>query len=168
MSRGSSNKLLSIVNAETPNDIFLHLVTVEWPDNTVNRFVKNAEPVNSRGETYQASSFEIQLPEEPEDTVPTLTFQFSVSDTQIIQKLRQSDGNALPILTLEVVLASDPNIVEMGPFTFEIRKYQNQGVAVAVEAGFEPILDFALPQLAYNPSVTPGLFKNVTSADFQP
>ena len=166
MSRNSSEKLLGIVNKENPDDIFLHLVTIDWPDGSVDRYVKDNVDTTSRGNNYQAAAFNIQVPEEPEDSTPKLTFQFSLADRVIINKLRTATEP--PILTLEIVLGSDPNIVEMGPFTFDLRKYQNQGVSVSVEAGFEPILDFAVPQITYSPTYFPGLFKAVSAANFPP
>lgn len=157
--RGSSNKFLSIINSRTPNDVFLFLVTVTYPDNSVERFVKNYEPITSRGETYQPVSFEVNLPEEPEDSVPTVNFAFAVTETSALRKLRQSTD--LPKLKLEMVLASDPDVVEMGPYEFSIRSFSVEGVAVNVEAGFFPILDLAIPQLTYNPILFRGLFKDV-------
>ena len=161
MSRGSSNKLLELVSSDTPNDIFLHLVTVFWPDNTEDRYVKNYEDVTSRGNNYQAASFNINLPAEPEDEVPTINLQFSIAERTIVRKLRES--TTPPTLRLEVVLASDPDIVEVGPFDFDLRRFDSQGMNVSVEAGFEPILDLALPQLTYNPILFAGLFKSVRS-----
>lgn len=161
MSRGSSNKFLTTIAEEQPDDIFLHLITVDWPDNTTNRYVKNYEDVISRGNTYSASSFNVTLPEEPSDSIPSVTFQFGVGERTIVRKLREADGR--PILTLELVLASDPDIVEMGPFTFDVRRYNTQGVSVSVEAGFEPYLDFAVPQFRYSPQLFPGLFKDFTT-----
>lgn len=159
MSRDSSNKLLSIVNADSPNDIFLYLVTVAWEDGSYSRYVKNYESITSRGNVYSPSSFEISLPAEPDGNIPTINFSFGVDNYGALEKLRSSTKQA--DLTLEVVLASDPNTVEIGPFTFQIKGFSVTGNAVQVEAGFEPFLDLALPQIRYNPLLFPGLFEHV-------
>lgn len=164
--RDSSNKLLTIVSSETPNDVFLFLITIEYPNGVKERFVKNFEDVSSRQQTYRAASFEITMPEEPEDSVPTMNFAFSVAERDALRELRESTD--LPMLTLEIVLSSDPNVVEVGPFVFDVRSFQVQGVSVRVEAGFEPMLDLAVPQMSYDPNLFPGLFKDVRAAGFGP
>lgn len=163
MSRDSSSKLLSIVNSETPADVFLYVVTVKWEDLTYSRFVRNYEDIISRGNTFTASSFEIALPEEPLDTIPTIKFRFGVSEKVPLQRL--ITATQLPELTLEVVLASNPDIVEVGPFTFDMRGFSINGVIVDVEAGFEPFLDLSVPQLKYTPMLFPGLFEHVRGDD---
>lgn len=163
MSRGSSNNFLNVVNADQPNDIFIHLVTVFWPDNSVDRYAKNYEPVTSRTNTYDASAFEINLPEEPTDSVPTIRMDFTASDRTVLRKLVEATES--PLVRLEVVLASDTDIVEMGPFDFDVKEFQIQGPAVSVELGFEPILDLAIPQISYTPTLFPGLYSNVTAND---
>ena len=165
MSRGVSNNLLEIVNSEETATAFLHLVTIFWKDGSVDRFVKNFKPIVSRGAFYQASSFSIALPEEPDDTIPTLRFQFSVSEKTILNKLR--DESESPLVRLEVVLHQNTDIVEIGPFDFDVKDFQIQGASVIVEAGFEPILDLAIPQVSYTPNLFPGLFKNVSQGVFE-
>lgn len=159
MSRSSSNKLLSIVNSDTPNDIFLFLVEVDWKDGTFSRYVKNYENITSRFNVYEAASFEITLPEEPDGNIPTVNFTFGVNEYNALSKLRTATQT--PELKLEVVLATDPNIVEIGPFTFDMKGFNISGNAVRVEAGFEPLLDLVVPQIKYTPTLFPGLFEQV-------
>jgi len=158
MSRGLRDSFLTLVNDETPNDIFLHLITVSWADNTYSRYVKNFEDVVSRGDTYKAGSFSIQLPEEPEDSIPTITVGFSATEEDIVHRIRNETSP--PALKLELVLASDPDYVEVGPFDFDVRSVRVRGIEVNVEAGFEPILDLVIPQITYSPKAFPGLFKD--------
>jgi hypothetical protein len=159
MSRDSSNKLLSIVNADTPNDVFLFLVSVQWEDGSYSRYVKNYEDIISRGNVYKAGSFSISLPEEPDGNIPTVKFSFNVTELQMLSKLRTD--NEVPELTLEVALASDPNIVEVGPFVFDIKGFRVNGPSVEVEAGFEPLLELSVPQIKYSPLLFPGLYSHV-------
>ncbi len=159
MSRDSSNKLLQIVNSETPTDVFLYLVSVKFADSTILRYVKNHVNVVSRGHTYVASNFNITLPEEVGDSLPSVNMEFSVNEYDSLARLIMSQKS--PELTLEVVLASDPSVVENGPFSFEIRGFSAAGNSVKLEAGFEPFLDLSIPQMKYTPTLFPGLFQHV-------
>lgn len=164
MSRGASETLLASVNSEFTNEAFIHLVTVFWDDNTEDRFAKNYEIVTSRGSEYGPSSFTINIPEEVSDDVPTLRMEFGLNESTIINKLNNSTNP--PLVRFEIVLGSDPDVVELGPFDFDVREYQTQGASVTVEMGFEPILDLAVPQLTFTPAAFPGLFKDVSAGDF--
>lgn len=161
MSRGSSDNFLSVINNEYPNDIFIHLVTVFWPDGSTSYYAKNYEPVTSRGQSFQEAGFKINLPEEPTDSVPTLRMNFNIGERTLPNKLL--DSVEPPLVRFEIVLASDPDIVELGPFDFDVREFEAQGTSVSVEVGFEPILDLSIPQIAYTPTLMPGLFKSVTA-----
>ena len=164
MSRGASETLLATVNSEFTNEAFIHLITVFWPDNTEDRFAKNHELVESRGSTFGAASFNINIPEEVDDDVPTLQLDFGLNETTLINKLNAS--TTPPLVRFEIVLGSDPNTVELGPFDFDVRQYQTQGPRVTVELGFEPVLDLAVPQLTFTPAAFPALFKDVSAGDF--
>ena len=165
MPRGASENLLSVANSEFPQDPFIHLVTVEWPDGETTRFAKNYEDIVSRGNTYSASAFRVKLPEEPEDSIPKITFEFSIAETELVEKLRLAPEP--PTLSLEIVLGNDPDTVEMGPFKFDVRSFRGQGVGFEVEAGFEPVLDHAIPQISYTPVLFPGISKRITALDVE-
>lgn len=156
--RGASQNFISIISENTPNDVFLHLVSVTWDDGEVSRWVKNYEGITSRGDYYTPSSFNVTLPSDPGDEIPTLNFSFALGDKITMRRLRNS--TVRPTLRLEIVLASDPNIVELGPFDFDIRDFDMKGDAVVVKAGYEPLLDYEIPQLSYSPPMFPGLFSN--------
>ena len=164
MSRGSSNKFLQVINAEFTNDGLVRLVTVNWPDGTTDRFAKNYESVFSRGNLFKPGSFSAAIPEEPEDDVPSIEFSFSATETDIVQKLTNSVES--PMIRLEIVLESDVDTVEAGPFDFGVNNFQVQGASVRVEAVFEPLLDLAVPQVTFTPTFFPGLFKNSSAAEF--
>jgi hypothetical protein len=164
MSRNSSPELINLVNKQFPDDVFIRLITIQWPDSTVDRYVQGFQDLTSRGQVFTAANFEIAFPQEPEDEIPTMTFNFALSERTLITKMRSFDK--APTMIMELILLSSPNIVQAS-FTFDVKNVKTQGLSAQVEVGFEPYLDFGVPQISYSPNIFPGLFRTVTAADFQ-
>ena len=92
-----------------------------------------------------------------------MVLAFPLTERAVFERLR--GFNESPTLTLELLLGSDLDTVEHS-FVFDVRDYSAQGGTASVTLGFEPILDLSIPQLNYAPYIVPGLFSNISAADF--
>jgi hypothetical protein len=109
--------------------------------------------------TYSPAMFQISLPEDSPDKVPTVTLTIDNTDRAITDLIRQVSGSRVTVL-MDVVLASSPNTVEAGPFLFQAVSCQYNAQSVTVTLGFEEdILNSEFPCVRYTPQNSPGMFK---------
>ncbi len=107
------------------------------------------------GEPFIHFPFRVTLPDDTEEAVRA-TLEIDNVDRQIVQAVRSISSP--PTVTLEVVLASTPDVVEAGPFVFELQGARYDAAVVRGELAFEPILDLAVPGDVMSPGLFPGLF----------
>lgn len=152
----------AIFKPET-DEVFLYLLTITHPDlDGPLRFVANSEDIVSRGETYTAFPFTINFPGGGDDQVPSA--QVSISpvsdpanpDTDIVLILRNL-GSA-PKLSLETVLASQPDIVEQSALDLTLTTVDFESQTISGTLSYEDILNEPYPGDSYNPATWPGVF----------
>jgi hypothetical protein len=110
----------------------------------------------SRGQSYVHWPFEIHLPAEDGEQLPRVRLVIDNVDRRIAEGLRTIQGP--PEVALEVVLASDPDTVEAGPFLMTLRRAVYDAAAISADLAFEDILNQAIPGDSFTPATTPGLF----------
>jgi hypothetical protein len=120
------------------------------------RLTDNGEDLTSGGQVYTAYPFEISLPPDANDQVPKTTVRFANADLRITEALRSIDSP--PTLNLSVVLATDPDTVEVGPVPFVLRDATYNDMAVEATLSFERIYQLRFPCVAMTPITSPGLF----------
>lgn len=132
----------------------INLIRIELAAKTLYRAAWPTAVV-SQGITYQPSNFTIPLPGNPGGQ-PSVTLTIETTDADNLAWIREE---AAPVYVAhEVVLASDPDAVEIGPIDYEVRDVSWQGARASVELGFEPILNEPAPYGRTTPTTTPGLF----------
>lgn len=119
------------------------------------RFVRNGINVESRGDIYLAYPFDIDLPAQDSERPPKTTLRIDNVDRQIVETLRTIVGP--PTVVLEVVLASDPDVVEVGPFQFTLRNASYDMLTVEGELAFNEVLGRRFPFGTFTPASHPGL-----------
>ena len=78
-------------------------------------------------------------------------------DLAVNEQLRTLSG--MPTVTLEVVLASQPDTVEAGPFEFNLQSITSTAETIDGTLGFEDdVFAQQVPGQNYLPSNSPGLF----------
>lgn len=124
-------------------------------------FVDNTEDVVSNVDgataTYLKSGFDLTLPDDTTTGSPQAVLQFSAARSDLIQILRQ--GNEKVKLDLWLVLADNPNYVEIGPRNYESDSYTIDGSIVKLNLSAEPQLDVVLPGKRYTPTTFPQLWR---------
>lgn len=157
MSRALSSAARASLYEQASDEVWLELVTIDHEDlSSPIRLVGNSEDVVSNGETFTACAFPpIPLPSDGQD----VTFIVDGVSQTILAAVRSI---VTPItITLEVVLASDPDTVEAGPFQFQSRKFVFKAGTIEFSLAYEPLLQEPFPAFTYTPIDYPGLFNAV-------
>jgi len=153
--RTLSNTALAAMNAQQSGEVWLVLLTISNPGIETIRVVNNNEAIVSRGNTYLAFPFEIELPGQDPDSPSSARLRIDNIDKRIVEAVRSI--STPPIITIEVVLASQPDTVEIGYTDLTLRAVEYDVNSVRGELTFESI--FSEPvTLTITPNRFPGMF----------
>lgn len=119
------------------------------------RFVNNNENIVSRGNTYTAFPFEIDLPNDDPDQPPKAQLRIDNVDRSIVQTIRTITSP--PTVTIEVILASAPNTVEVSFTNLTLRNVSYDESEVTGELVFDAIYTEPV-SVTMTPSRFPGMF----------
>lgn len=157
MSRQLSSAAARAILARETEEVFLCLLEMAHPALETIRIVNNTEAVIRADGAYQPYPFEAVLPEDTDSASPQVQIRIDNCDREVTRKLRELEG--VPKCTLRVVLASDPNTDEVGPFAFSILSAEYDAMVISVALGYEEdFLNQAVPAQSYTPTNSPGLF----------
>ena len=153
MTRSVSDALKRAVYAAETEEVFIVLLTIAHAEmEEPFRLSSDAVDTVSRGETYYAYPFEVQLPDDSEKARITV----DNIDRNIVAAIRSI--STWPTVTLEVVLASDPDVVEASFEDFQMREITYNSLVVEGTLSMEALLQEPYPAGTFNPSQFPGLF----------
>jgi hypothetical protein len=137
--------------------VFLDLVTIEHESLAAPiRLVSNNEDCVSRGETFSACAFGIDMPDEISDKLPRASIWIANADRAYSEAIRSITTPAT--LTYEIVLAESPDEVEAGPFVFRVEQVDIDANYIQARLSFEDILNEMIPAERITPSTFPGVF----------
>ncbi len=157
MPRGLSATATAALNAAQTKEVLLCLITLDH-DGLANpiRLVNDVADITSRGEVYTACDFDLKLPQESGDRLPSTTAQIANVDRALTASLR---GLTTPgTVALEVILASSPDTVEAGPYRFRTETMEFDVDKVTFRLAYEDFLNEAFPKDQISPSDFPGVF----------
>lgn len=153
----SSNFIEAVVSQNT-DEVFLFLLTLDHEDlEAPIRVVNNVENITSNGNVYTAFPFDLILPQDDGDTLPQVIISLSNVDLSLVDEIRSLTG-ALTV-TLEVVLASSPNTIEMSIDGMQTISIQYDAQKIEATCQVEDTLNLVFPNDAYLPFNFPGLFQ---------
>lgn len=136
------------------------LVIIEHPDLAEPmRFVADTLDLVHQGETYKAMpELDIPLPTMREGEISQLQLIYSDIFNERIKVIRGTVGAC--DATVFSVMASDPDVVEGGPYYFKIRGSQKDenGLMAGNLSLDDDVLDEPAQEDCYTPSNFPGLF----------
>lgn len=154
--RSLTNNLLAQLYGERSDDPLLMLVTLTHTSFTTLRLVNNTEDVISRGNTHIAFPMRINLPAEDGVNVLKSQIQFDNVSLDLIDEIRSV---TTPIdTTIELVLASDPDTVEISFNEFKISNVRYDSRAINADLFLDDFLHTELTSERYTPTIYPGLF----------
>lgn len=146
----------AIVARETA-EVFLACLTISGPGLDTLRAVNDTQPLVRTAGTFHPYPFEAVLPEDTDSASPTVQLRVDNIDRQVTRAL--DEYQAVPQVTLEIVLASSPDTVEMGPFEFALLQVDYDALVITGTLGYEEdFLNQAAPSQSYSPTNSPGLF----------
>lgn len=157
MPRTLSAAAASAILARETAEVFLACLTIEGPGLETLRAVNNTEPVVRASGTFHPYPFEAAVPEDTDSANPQVQLRVDNVDRQVVRALRDYAG--VPRCTLEIILASSPDHVEVGPFRFSLLSVDYDAVVISGTLGYEEdFLNQAVPAQTYTPTNSPGLF----------
>jgi hypothetical protein len=137
--------------------VFLHLLKLEAAGIPPLYFVDNTESVTSGGITYTPCAFTCILPEQNNDgTSRPCRIEIDNVDRRIAE-IAEETVSVQITLTVSVVMAQNPNVIEAGPLRFILRNISISPETVQAELYDFYIHDRNLPGLTYSPQDFPGL-----------
>ena len=119
------------------------------------RVVNNNENVTSGGNVYIAYPFEIELPGEDSDQPPLARLRIDNVDRLLVATVREIATP--PQITIRVVLASQPDTIEMEFQGLTMRNVTYDAATISGELVFEQILVEPVATVM-TPSKFPGAF----------
>lgn len=154
--RTLSGTALSSTHAQETGEVWLVLLTIAHSSlPTPIRVVNNNEDITSRGNIYQAFPFDIVMPGQDPDSLPKAKLRFDNVDRTAIATIRSIES--APTVTIEVILASQPNNVEISFPNLTLRNVQYDASVIEGELLFENLFSEPITY-TMTPSRFPGLF----------
>ena len=142
--------------AQQTKEVFLLLVQVDHsalPDPI--RVACNTQDVEHGGETFVGTYFKMTMPDES-DEVPRAQVVLDNVDRKIVDAVRAVGSP--PTVTMTVVLASSPDVVEFGPFPLLLVEATYDAGLVQGSLIYDDILNEPYPPEKFVPALYPGLF----------
>lgn len=157
MPRSMSATATQAALSQYTDQVWLFLLEISHDDiSEPIRLVGSREDVVSNGETYTAFPFEITLPTDDGETISDIKLSISNIDRAITQTIRSLDTP--PEITTFIVLASSPDIIEVGPFVMTLREVKSDAFVVSGSLRWENLLDQAYPGYSFTAPNFPGMF----------
>lgn len=157
MSNSLSPELLAQLYAQESNDPFLTLVTLNhssFPSPL--RFVDNTEDITSRGNVFKAFPVAIVLPVDDGESERVVKINFDNVSLELIDEIRTVTTQIG--VSLELVLASSPNQVQMSLEELKIGQVSYNASAISCTLVMDDFLGGALTSERYTPTSYPGIF----------
>jgi hypothetical protein len=132
--RPVSAALTAAAARDQTDEVFVTLVTIAHEDFAAPaRLCDDAVDTVSRGETYRGVYMAPQLPRQIEGEAPTARIEISVVDQSALALVRSVATP--PSVTMEVVLASQPDVVEAAYSNFELHHVEYEGLRLVGQIG---------------------------------
>ncbi|MGP1664445.1 MAG: DUF1833 family protein [Rhodanobacter sp.] len=144
--------------AQQTSEVLLSFIRVEHPSLPApRRLVCNTQPITRLDGVYQPYAFNAPSPAQKEDRVAQTTITVDNTDLELGAILRTLVG--MPTVTLFTALASQPNVIEEGPYVFSLTGMQGDMNTISGQLGYDTsIWDQNFPAQTYMPSNSQGLF----------
>lgn len=143
--------------AQQTSVVWLACLTISGTGLDTFRIVTDNVPLVRAAGTFQPYPFEAELPKDVERSAGTVPVRICNVDREVVRLLKEYQG--VPTAVLEVVTASAPDSVEMGPFEFSVLSAEADELVIQLQLGYEEgLLNQQAPAQSYTPSNSPGLW----------
>jgi len=137
---------------------FLELIELSSADlEETLRFVNNTQSIVSNGYTYQACKFGLILPTASLGNSSRAKFSISNIDRKPVEVIRTINIRNPLVLKGWVIRSDEPDVVEIGPFEFTLRKTSWDHNTLSGDLYDDVEGGFSVPRIRYTTSLFPGL-----------
>lgn len=156
MARDLSLTAREALLSQQTSEVFLILLEIDHSSlSDTLRFVYNNEQIVHNNATYEPYNFDIKMPSEEAGQISEVDLVLDNVDRSILKTIREIDTR--PEITMKVVLASDPDTVEAGPYKYQLQDTNYDIQQISAKLGFPPVLDEPFPGTQYTPYNHPAL-----------
>lgn len=158
--RTLSALMKSAANAQDTGEVILPLLTITHAsilDGPL-RFVRNLTNITSNGNVFTAFPFDITLPDDDEQGQQKMRLRIDNIDRQIVAAIRSIPPSQPPTIQLDIILASQPNTIELSFAGFVLREVDYDALVVEGELRQEEITVEPFVEGSFTPQHFPGLF----------
>jgi len=157
MSRALSVAAKSAIFSQETFETFLILLVIDHEDlDTAIRVVNNYGNITSNGRLYIGYPFSITIPDESDDSIPSVNLTIDNIDRVIVEAIRTC--TSAPSVEISVILASAPDTIEAGPFPMMLRNATYDSMTVTAVIKADDILNEPYPGVIITPQNFPALF----------
>lgn len=157
MSRNVSNTFKSAAFGQQTDEAFLVLLEIDHADlSEPIQVTSDGVDTTSNGETFVAYPFELSLPSNPETGISQAQLTIDNVSQDIIVSIRNI--TTPPSVVIQVVLASDPDTIEVEFSGFELRNVNYNALTISGILTIESFMSEPYPGGSFLPSTFPGLF----------
>lgn len=143
--------------AARSSEVWLACMTISGEGLPTFRISTDNVPIERAAGLFLPYPFETPLPEDVERSQGTLEVRICNMDRAVTRLLKDYQG--IPQATLEIVLASQPDVVERGPFEFKVKAASVDSMVISLQLGHqEALLHSEVPAQRYTPSNSPALW----------
>ena len=147
----------SAILAQDTAEVFLACVTITLGDAEPMRIVNNTESVMRLAGEFVPYPFAPEFPEDTGSPAGGVALRIDNIDREVTRLVRAYDG--IPLATLELITASEPDAVIIGPCEFSVLGSEYDEMAITLSLGHEEdFLNQRVPAQTYSPSNSPGLW----------
>lgn len=139
MPRELSQDAMQALLAEQTDKVFLDCLTIEHASfgGEPIRLVNDRQDLTRSAGIYRAFPFQVEPYQDGDESMPEVKITADVVDRRIIQALRALPVDDPPTITLETVLAHQPNTVEYGPLPMTVESVAaNSASVIELTVGF--------------------------------
>lgn len=164
--RNLSNAARAAIFAQQTDEAFIVLLTISHPNFTDDIRLSSdsfevlpdagVRGVVSRGDEFIYCPFSFQLPNEDDTGVARAQLSVDNVDRRVTQAVRSADSAVS--VKIEVVLASDPDSVEMSLEDFQMAQASYDALTVSGELSMQYFDTEPFPAKRFTPSDFPGIF----------
>jgi len=157
MSRDVSSAARTAINAPQTSEVFLVILEITHDGLPAPiRVVNNNEAIVHDGDTYLATAFRFTIPSQEDGKITNSRLIIDNVDRVIVEAIRSI--HTPPNVSASVILASNSDIIEAGPWEFKLRNTTYNRSTVSGELVFESYMRDNCGTIKYKNTSFPGLF----------
>ncbi len=160
MSRTTSPVFKAAAHAQETGEALLAMITITHASIIGGplRFVQDLQPMTSRGNVYTAFPFEIRLPADTDEGVAKVLLTIDNVDRSIAAAIRGMSPKIPPTVTVDLVVASQPDIVEISIQDLTLRNVSGDALSIEGELRMDEEDLTPFPEGSFTPRDFSGMF----------